>query len=909
MHVEKPEAPFRVAALRTEYETQPLGIDTASPRLSWQLRGDERGLAQSAYQLRVATTPSGLSGPDTLVWDSGKVSSSRTTHVPYGGPPVPARTRYWWTVRSWDAGDQPSNWAEPTFWETGLMDGSWDGRWIGRTEDGDQVHERPCAYLRRRFVLPTDKPVARARIYVTARGIHELRVNGRRVSQDYFRPGWTDYRKRLQYQTYDLTDALKPGENVIAAVLGDGWYRGRLMHRVKPPYYGRHTRLLAQLEVQLGDGSVECITTDEQWRTSEGPIRRSDFYNGEDYDARREMPGWDAPGFDDAQWQTVACEPLDNTTITAQVGPPVRRMRELAPKTVNEPQPGVFIFDLGQNMVGLARLRVTGPAGHTVQLHFAEMLQQDGTLYTEALRSAKATDTYTLRGDPKGETYEPSFTFHGFRYIEITNWPGADQSARPPLDAVTGVVLHTAAPEAGHFATDNELLNQLQSNIVWGQRGNYLEVPTDCPQRDERLGWTGDAQVFIATGCFNMDAAAFFTKWITDLTDAQFADGRFTCVAPNILNDEKGNAGNAGCAAWADAGIICPWTIYLSYGDRRILEQHYDAMSKWLDYQHNSSHNLIRPDFGYGDWLNIDDPTPRDLIGTAYFAHTADLMSKVARVVGNSADALAFAQLGKDIRVAFDREFITANGRVAGHSQTAYLLTTAFDLAPAGKREAVIARLIGRIEKRDCHLSTGFVGTPLLLPTLTRIGRVDLAYRLLLNETYPSWLYPIHQGATTMWERWNAYTHKDGFGNPGMNSFNHYAYGAVGQWMYETVAGLRIDEDEPGYQHIIIQPRPGGGIGRAEARYDSLHGRIESRWSRSEGAFQLEVVIPPNTRAGIHLPTDRPQAVTESDQPLDRAAGLHAIEVREKETICRTGAGRYRFRVDEPLTIAPASTP
>jgi alpha-L-rhamnosidase len=880
-----------VGQLRCEYASSPLGIDLSCPRLSWQLNDKGRGVVQAAYQIRVANEPARLGQPTDLLWDSGKTASPSCIHMPYGGPPLAPRTRYWWTVRSWNIAGQSTPWAEPAWWETGLLGTPWQGRWIGRHEEGEQVHERPCAYLRREFTLPEGATVTRARTYITARGLYELRINGQRVSEDYFRPGWTEYHKRLQYQTYDITAMLQPGDNVIAAVLGDGWYRGNLMWRLKPPYYGRFTRLLAQVEIDLADGSTQHVTTDNQWRVSEGPIRRSDFYNGEDYDARLLIPGWDAPGFDDSDWADVVTEPLDDTPITAQIGPCVQRMQELEPKTITEPQPGVYVFDLGQNMVGFARLHVTGPSGHTVQLRFAEMLQQDGTLYTEALRSAKATDTYTLRGNPAGETYEPSFTFHGFRYIEITNWP----DGRPDLNAVTGVVLHTAAPESGHFATDNDLLNQLQSNIVWGQRGNYLEVPTDCPQRNERLGWTGDAQVFIGTGCFNMDVASFFTKWQLDLTDAQFADGRFTCVAPNILNDESGNAGNAGCAAWADAGVICPWTIYLRYGDTRILEQHYDAMARWIDYQQTTSNSLIRPDFGYGDWLNIDDPTPRDLIGTAYFAYATDLVSKVARVVGNTVEAIAFAQLGKDIRAAYDREFITAAGRVAGHSQTAYLLTIAFDLAPDRKRDAVIARLIDRIEKRNTHLSTGFVGTPLLLPTLTRIGRLDLAYRLLLNETYPSWLYPIHQGATTMWERWNAYTHKDGFGNASMNSFNHYAYGAVGQWMYENIAGLHVDETEPAYQHTIIQPRPGGGINRAEASYDSMYGRIETKWAVRNGAIEMHVTIPPNTRATVHVPTSRPEDVTESGRPAVDAEGVYAAEPGEGELVCRIGSGSYAF--------------
>ena len=525
-------------------------------------------------------------------------------------------------------------------------------------------------------------------------------------------------------------------------------------------------------------------------------------------------------------------------------------MEELKPIAVTEPRPGEFVFDLGQNMVGWVRLSVNGPAGTTVTMRFAEILNPDGTVYTTNLRSAKCTDQYTLKGEGT-ETWEPRFTFHGFRYVEMSGFPGT-----PSIDAITGVVINSDIQQTGSFACSNPMLNQLQHNIWWGQRGNFLEVPTDCPQRDERLGWTGDAQVFCRTACFNADVAGFFTKWLLDLRDAQAASGAFPATAPDLWKEIPGGDGGP---AWADAAVICPWTIYLVYGDRRILETNYDAMHRYLDYLERTDYKTRHC---FGDWLNHNDPTPKDLIAMAFHIYDTQLMAKIAAVLGHDRDVGKFCGVVERLTAAFNEEFVTPAVRLAGDSQTAYVLALHFDLLPVEKRARATEHLVRRIHDCTDHLSTGFVGTPYLLDVLTRNGQLELAYKLLLNEDFPSWGYPIKHGATTMWERWDGWRHDKGFQDPSMNSFNHYAYGAVGDWMYRHILGIDPVEAHPGYQHIKVHPQPGGGLTWARGEYKSIHGTIGSAWEIKGGQFKLQVTIPGNTRATVTLPgEEKPQLV------------------------------------------------
>lgn len=884
------ESAVKVQNLRCEYEVNPIGIDVLTPRLSWELGSDQRSQRQTAYHILVASTEDNLRKNQGDLWDSGKVASDQSVHIPYSGKPLSSRQTCYWKVRVWDREGKVSDWSKPAYWEMGLLQPSdWKAQWIGflggkNPSDPGVGEMGPCPYLRRSFSL--SKPVKRARFYATALGLYELRLNGKKVGDHIFPPGWTDYRKRVMYQTYDVTSLLKPGENAIGVILGDGWYAGfvGLGGRNR---YGKFPLFFGQLEIEYTDASTEVITSDHSWKGSYGPILHSDMLMGETYDARREIPNWDQPGFNDTTWESaLVVRPEDqgipSPQLVAQVGPPVRKTMELKTKKVTEPSPGVFIFDLGQNMVGWARLKVKGPKGTEVTLRFAEMLNPDGTLYTANYRGAKCTDKYILKGDSE-EAYEPRFTFRGFRYVEVTGYPG-----KPGPEAITGIVVHSDTPLTGKFECSNPLLNQLHHNILWGQRGNFLSVPTDCPQRDERLGWTGDAQIFARTAAFNMEVASFFTKWMIDLEDAQSPNGAFPDVAPRVAAGE-------GTPAWGDAGVVIPWTVYQVYGDTRILERHYEAMAKWIDYLKNHSQNLIRPDAGYGDWLNVNAETPKDVLATAYFAYSTRLLSRIARALGREADAKKYEDLFQEIKKAFNQAFVKSEGRIKGDTQTAYVLALHFDLLPEEKRPLAVQYLVEDIQKRGGHLSTGFVGTAYLPHVLTQNDHLELAYRLLNNDTFPSWLFMVKNGATTIWERWDGWTPEKGFQDPGMNSFNHYAFGSIGEWMYKTIAGISEDPEKPGFKHILIHPRPGGGLTSAKGEYYSLYGPILSSWKIAHYTFTLKVSIPVNTIATVYIPTADREKIQESGKPADQAEGVRFLRMEKGAAVYEVGSGEYQF--------------
>lgn len=729
----------------------------------------------------------------------------------------------------------------------------------------------PAVQLRHEFRLPTRR-IVRARLYATALGLYEAHLNGRRVGEDVLAPGWTDYHKRVQYQTYDVTGLLRPGANAIGVDLAAGWYAGNLGW-FGPHHYGERPALLAQLEVTYADGSVERVLSDTGWRGAGGPVTAADLMAGEDHDARLETPGWTAPGFDDSGWRPAEAADSGGTTVVAQVDAPTRVESELPARKVTEPAPGVFVFDLGQNMVGAVRLRVEGEAGTVVTLRHAEVLNPDGTLYTANLRTARATDTYTLRGTDGGEVYEPRFTFHGFRYVEVTGYPGTPQKS-----AVTGRVMHTAAPFTMDFETNVATLNKLHSNITWGQRGNFLSVPTDTPARDERLGWTGDINVFAPTASYTMESARFLTKWLYDLRDDQDTDGAYPDVAPWIGPVGKGVAG------WGDAGTTVPWALYQAYGDTRVLEQSWDSMLEWLEYLKRNSNGYLRPAAGYGDWLNTQDETPKDVIGTAYFAHSADLVARIARVLGR--DPAPYDTLFGAVREAFTAAYVSEGGaRIKGDTQTAYVLALSMDLLPEDARGPAADRLVALVEARDWHLSTGFLGTPRLLPVLTAAGHTDVAYRLLHQDTFPGWGYQIANGATTMWERWDSIKPDGSFQDAGMNSFNHYAYGCVGEWMYRHITG--IAPAEPGFRKLLIRPRPGGEVDRARGRLSTLYGPVTTDWQERDGRLRLDVTLPFNTTAEVWVP-----ARSAADVSHGRARFLR---MEDGCAVFAAGAGTHRF--------------
>lgn len=741
----------------------------------------------------------------------------------------------------------------------------------------------PPPYLRKSFVI--NKPVKRAVVYATALGLYELQINGNRVGDDYFTPGWTDYTKRIYYQTYDVTNLLTKSGNTIGAILADGWYAGYVGFGKKREHYGSKPRLFAQLEIEHTDGTRQVVATNESWKAAYGPLFEADFLMGETYDSRKEIKDWCRYWFDDTRWATVALTHGIEAKIQAYPGVPVKKVLKIDPKTITEPKENVYVFDMGQNYAGWVKLKVNAKAGTKIGLRFAEMLNPDGTIYTTNLRSARCTDTYICKGDGE-EIWEPRFTFHGFRYVEITGYPG-----EPPLDTISGVVVQSATPVAGSFECSNPMVNQLYKNIVWGQRSNFIEIPTDCPQRDERLGWTGDAQIFIRTATYNMDVSAFFTKWLVDLEDAQSREGAFPDVAPRKV------AMGDGTAAWGDAGVICPYTIYKVYDDKREIEKHYDSMAKWISYLKSHSSDLLRPNQGYGDWVSIASNTPKDVIGTAYFAYSTRLLSKMAAAIGRDDDAKEYEDLFEQIKAAFNKAYVSEDARIKGDTQTCYLLGLYFDLLPADKRQQAAEHLVERIKAKNWHLSTGFVGLSYLLPTLTETGHLDVAYRLLLNDTFPSWGYSIKNGATTIWERWDGWTEEKGFQDPGMNSFNHYSFGSVGRWLFGTVAG--IDTNGPGYKKIIIHPMP-GAITRASASYDSINGRIVSNWQLKNGTFMLNVVVPANTTATVYIPADSARIVTESGKSATMAEGVQFLHIKQGTAVFKVDSGHYQFESKVP---------
>ena len=724
---------------------------------------------------------------------------------------------------------------------------------------------------------------------MTAKGVYEAHINGQRVSNQLLTPGWTDYNTRIQYQTYDVTAMMQQGGNVVGAIMGTGWYSGHIGFPVAGggyDNYGSEPQLLFQLHLDYADGTSAVLLSDETWQGTTGPILYSDLLMGEMYDARRELVSWDQAGSANISWSAVTCYNHGAVLLVADQAQSIQVTETFSPQTVSERTPGCYVFDMGQNMVGWVRLRVQGEAGTYVQLRFAEILNPDGTLYTENLRSAKQTDTYILKGGTV-EVFEPHFTFHGFRYIEVTGYPGT-----PTLGALTGCVVHSATPQTGTFECSSAMVNQLQRNIVWGQRGNFLSVPTDCPQRDERLGWMGDAHIFVHTASYNMDVAAFFTKWMNDVVDAQSPEGAFPDTAPRMVVVADG------APAWGDAGIIVPWTIYQMYGDKRMLEQHYTAMTRWIGYLQHANPDLLWTHVlnnNYGDWLSIDADTPKEVLATAYFAYDSLLLSKIASVLGHHEDAEKYKVLFQGIKAAFCRAYVTSDGRISGETQTCYVLALHMHLLPLELRPLAAKHLIEEIEKKGWHLSTGFVGAGYLCPVLTEAGYTDVAYRLLMNETFPSWGYSIKHGATTIWERWDGWTEERGFQDPGMNSFNHYSLGSVGQWLYQYVAGIERDSERPGYQHSIIRPYLGGELTYAKAEYASMYGLIKTYWQRDMDRFTLHVTLPANTTATVYLPTNHKSHIVESGKRVEDAEGVVYVQEENTWTLFEIGSGEYKF--------------
>jgi alpha-L-rhamnosidase len=890
-------AQVKVQYLLTENAVNPICIDARAPRFSWQLdAGDKRGVMQTAYELKVSSAKG-----KHEVWKTGKVSSDQSMYIIYKGEPLASGQKYIWQVRVWDNAGKASAWSEPASFGVGMLTtADWKAKWITPGFVEDSVN-RPSPLFRKGFSV--NKKVGSAMVYITSHGLYEAQINGKRVGDAFLTPGWTTYNKRLQYQAYDVTGLLQPGANAVGATLGSGWYRGHIGFSHQMNYYGKDIALLLQLEVTYTDGSTETIVSDESWKSSTGPVRFAEIYNGATIDNRMQQKNWSTAAFDDKSWSGVTVKDYTKNTLVATVNEPVRKHETFKPVKIFKTPKGEEVIDFGQNLVGWVQMKVTGNAGDTIRLSHAEILDKPGNFYTENLRAARAQDIYVLKGGGE-ETFEPQFTWQGFRYIKVEGY-------KKDLNAAdfTAIALYSDMKPTGTFTSSNDMINKLQHNIQWGQKGNFLDVPTDCPQRDERLGWTGDAQVFSRTATYNMNVHNFFTKWLKDVAADQYASGSVPFVIPDVLGNDKNEAGAS--TGWADVSVIVPWNMYLAYGDKQILENQYSSMKAWVKYMQDKSKNdLWNTGFHFGDWLfySVNDDTDgtsaitsKFLIAQCFWAHSTQLMIDAARVLGKKDDEAFYTASLANIKKAFVNEYVTPNGLISSDTQTAYVLALEFDMLPENLRQQAADRLANNIRRYSNHLTTGFLGTPYLCHVLSRFNHTDVAYRLLLQDTYPSWLYPVKMGATTIWERWDGIRPDGSLETPTMNSYNHYAYGAIGDWMYRVVAGIDTKEEGPGYKQIIIKPTPGGNMTNIEADYNTNYGKVSSHWKIDGSNLLMHVEIPANTTATVYIPAANATGITEKGVALSSAPGVTmANESVAGYVAVNVGSGTYDFSTAKP---------
>jgi alpha-L-rhamnosidase len=887
---------FHISGLRCELATNPVGIDTPAPRFSWTLEHPERGQLQTAYQLLVASTAERLDAGVADLWDSGKTPASHLPLVEYAGKPLESRHRAYWKVRAWDAQDRPSAPSAPAWFEMGLLEPEdWNAEWIGfpAGKNGKAL------YFRDSFQV--DKPVKTARVYVSGLGWHELRLNGHKIGQRALDPAQTDYTKRVLYTTYDIASLLRPGLNVVGAIVGNGWYGT--------------PKLLAQIELQFEDGASAQVVTGRRglggswWRVSDGPIIENSVYDGEVYDARLEKPDWDTPeGFRENypnldEWAGAMVVEAPGGRLVAQRLEPIQVVETIRPKDMWQPKPGIYVLDVGQNLAGWCLLTVQGPRGTTVTMRYAECLYEDGTVNQENLRSARARDVYVLKGEGV-ETWEPRFTYHGFRYTQVEGFPG-----EPTLDSILARVARSAVEPVGQFECGHPLLNQLHRAVWWTEASNLHGVPTDCPQRDERMGWLNDMAARSEEAIYNFDLSRLLPKWLNDIADTQDSTGAISDTAPYRWGSRP-----------ADPVSVCylliPWLLYCHYGDRRVLRDHYEGMKRWIDYLTTRAPDRIVEYSYYGDWAPpiaeglggsigssaVARDTPGRLVSTAFYFYSACLFSQMAAVLGQDDDAAAYRKLADSIYDAFNDCFWDeAPGGYGTNNQACNSLALYMGLVPEKRKTRVLANLAREVENHDRHLTTGNLCAKCIMDVLTEEGYADLAFALATQTTYPSWGYMLSLGATTMWERWEQATGR------GMNSHNHPMYGSVGAWFYRALAGIQVDAEGPGFGRFSIRPYMPDGVKHARASLKTIRGLVESSWQVGDNDISLRVRVPVGSQAQIDLPKPRSAGslsvfengamIWVEGQQRGAVPGLLDIQVDMQTVTLNVGSGEYHFMI------------